>query len=106
MAPAKTPEEKAFSKAITDLAKLGITTEEGIEGFPQLTGEETIEQLTDMIVAAKAATKPSAPAKTSRSFTLKSGQVRTFCPADHGDTWEASADEFAETHKANIIKSE
>lgn len=115
MAPVKTAEEKAFEKVVKDLAKFGITKDAGIEGFPALTGEETFEGLEVMLAAATAAKKEadklkkeaadeaSNSDKTTRSFTLKSGQVRTFSPANHGDEWAEKAAEFAVTHKANII---
>lgn len=111
----ETTDQKAFKTIVGKLAKLGISKEAGAFELPALTGEETLEQLGDILdkaeeakkeadKAAKVATNEAANAgKASRSFTLKSGQVRTFSPADHGDTWADSAAEFAVTHKANIV---
>lgn len=112
---AKTTDEKAFEKVVADLTKLGITKEAGAFDLPALTGSETLEELGDILDKAKAGKKAEEKSAkvaadeaghaeaTSRTFTLKSGQKRTFSPADHGDKWADSAAEFAVTHKANIL---
>lgn len=122
----QTPEQKDAKKReklLKELEALKITNATGTESIPPLTGQETNEQLAELLKKAKADAKaaekaaaqppqPPAPAKDAKEIVVKyrdhKGEEteRSFSAEVHGPDFAKVAAEFQETNKSRIIGAE
>jgi hypothetical protein len=99
-------EAKKVAKLKADLEALGITGTTGTETIAPLTGEETSENLAEILKTAKAEPPrrgQTGPITIQYRDHLGRETERTFSKEVHGDDFEAGAAEFKKTNADKII---